>query len=113
MRRRYSPAISMTCTLDTRERGWRVEEIAFSPGEAGGFKEAVFSVSGDGVYQDLRYESGGHRVQRVPKTETQGRIHTSAATVAIMPEPDETQVEIRQQDIEWERMRAGAQAGST
>jgi len=98
-------------TRYARERGWRVEEIAFSPGEAGGFKEAVFSVSGEGVFQDLRYESGGHRVQRVPKTETQGRIHTSAATVAVLPEPDETQVEIRQQDIEWERMRAGGAGG--
>jgi peptide chain release factor 1 len=98
-------------TRFARERGWRVEDIEFSPGEAGGFKEAVFSVSGDGVFQDLRYESGGHRVQRVPKTETQGRIHTSAATVAILPEPDDTQVEIRQQDIEWERMRAGGAGG--
>jgi peptide chain release factor 1 len=94
-----------------RDQGWKVEDIAFSPGEAGGFKEAVFSVSGDGVYQHLRYESGGHRVQRVPKTETQGRIHTSAATVAIMPEPDEVQVEVRDEDIEWETMRAGGAGG--
>jgi peptide chain release factor 1 len=94
-----------------RDRGWRVEEIAFSPGEQGGYKDAVFSVAGEGVFRDLRYESGGHRVQRVPKTETQGRIHTSAATVAVMPEPDEVQVEIRPQDIEWERMRAGGAGG--
>jgi peptide chain release factor 1 len=94
-----------------RERGWKVEEIEFSAGEAGGFKEAVFSVSGDGVFQDLRYESGGHRVQRVPRTETQGRIHTSAATVAVMPEPDDAQIEVNQQDIEWERMRAGGAGG--
>jgi peptide chain release factor 1 len=94
-----------------RDQGWKVEPIGFSPGEQGGYKEVVFSVSGDGVYQSLRYESGGHRVQRVPKTETQGRIHTSAATVAVLPEPDEVQVEIRDQDIEWERMRAGGAGG--
>src|SRR5207237_3009423 len=94
-----------------RDKGWKVEDIAFSGGEAGGFKEAVFGISGDEVFQHLRYESGGHRVQRVPKTETQGRIHTSLATVAIMPEPDEVQIEIREQDIKWERMRAGGAGG--
>ncbi|MFO0880928.1 MAG: peptide chain release factor 1 [Gemmataceae bacterium] len=94
-----------------RDQGWQVEPIAASPGEAGGFKEIIFSVTGDGAFQQMRYESGGHRVQRVPATETQGRIHTSAATVAILPEPDETQVEIRDQDIEWERMRAGGAGG--
>jgi peptide chain release factor 1 len=93
------------------DQGWKVEDISFSPGEQGGFKEVVFSVTGDGVYQYLRYESGGHRVQRVPKTEQQGRIHTSAATVAVLPEPDEVQIEIRDQDIKWERMRAGGAGG--
>ena len=94
-----------------RDRGWRVEDISFSHGEHGGFKEVTFSISGDDVFQDLRYESGGHRVQRVPKTETQGRIHTSAATVAVLPEPDDVQIEVRDQDIEWERMRAGGAGG--
>ncbi len=94
-----------------RSQGWKVEDISFSPGEHGGFKEIVFSVTGDDAFQHLRYESGGHRVQRVPKTEQQGRIHTSAATVAVLPEPDEVQVEIREQDIEWERMRAGGAGG--
>jgi peptide chain release factor 1 len=94
-----------------RDHGWRVEDISFSPGEQGGFKEVVFSVAGEDAYQHLRYESGGHRVQRVPKTEQQGRIHTSAATVAVLPEPDEVQVEIRDQDIEWEKMRAGGAGG--
>jgi peptide chain release factor 1 len=94
-----------------RDKGWRVEDIAFSHGEQGGFKEVVFSISGDEVFQHLRYESGGHRVQRVPKTETQGRIHTSLATVAVLPEPDEVQVDVRDQDIEWERMRAGGAGG--
>jgi peptide chain release factor 1 len=94
-----------------RDHGWRVEGISFNPGEQGGFKEVVFGVSGDGVYQHLRYESGGHRVQRVPKTEQQGRIHTSAATVAVLPEPDQVDVDVKDQDIEWERMRAGGAGG--
>jgi peptide chain release factor 1 len=94
-----------------RDQGWKVEDISFSPGEQGGFKEVVFGISGDDAYQHLRYESGGHRVQRVPKTEQQGRIHTSAATVAVLPEPDEVQIEIKDQDIKWERMRAGGAGG--
>lgn len=98
-------------TRFARAKGFVVEEISYSPGEHGGFKEVSFSVKGDGVYQELRYESGGHRVQRVPKTETQGRIHTSMATVAVLPEPDEVQVVIAPGDIEWERMRAGGAGG--
>jgi peptide chain release factor 1 len=98
-------------TRYARAKGWAVEEIDFSPGDAGGFKEVTFSVKGDGAYRFLRYEGGGHRVQRVPATETQGRIHTSAATVAVLPEPDEVQVVINPQDIEWERMRAGGAGG--
>ncbi|MBI3823102.1 MAG: peptide chain release factor 1 [Planctomycetes bacterium] len=98
-------------TQYARDHGWRIEEISFSPGEQGGYKEIIFSVAGDDAFQHLKYESGGHRVQRVPKTETQGRIHTSAATVAVMPEPDEVQVEIKESDIEWERMRAGGAGG--
>jgi peptide chain release factor 1 len=94
-----------------RDQGWKVEDISFSPGEQGGFKEVVFGLSGGDVYQHLRFESGGHRVQRVPKTEQQGRIHTSAATVAVLPEPDEVQVDIREQDLEWEKMRAGGAGG--
>ncbi len=98
-------------TRYARSKGWSIEDISHSPGDAGGFKEVTFGVSGEDVYQFLRYESGGHRVQRVPATETQGRIHTSLATVALMPEPDEAQVTINQQDIEWERMRAGGAGG--
>jgi len=98
-------------TRFARDQGWRVEEISFSPGEQGGYKDVTFSVSGDDVFRTLRYEGGGHRVQRVPKTETQGRIHTSLVTVAVLPEPDEVQVEIREQDLEWERMRAGGAGG--
>jgi peptide chain release factor 1 len=92
-------------------KGWSVEQISQSPGDAGGFKEITFGISGDDVYQFLRYESGGHRVQRVPATETQGRIHTSLATVAVLPEPDEVQVSINPNDIEWETMRAGGAGG--
>jgi peptide chain release factor 1 len=94
-----------------RDQGWKVEEISFSPGEKGGYKEVVFSVAGDDAYAHLRYESGGHRVQRVPATEQQGRIHTSAATVAVLPEPDEVQIEVKDSDIEWETMRAGGAGG--
>jgi peptide chain release factor 1 len=94
-----------------RDQGWKVEDIAHSPGTMGGFKEVIFGVQGEGVWQHLRYESGGHRVQRVPETEQQGRIHTSAATVAVLPEPDDVQIDIKESDIEWERMRAGGAGG--
>jgi peptide chain release factor 1 len=94
-----------------RDHGWKVEDISFSAGEQGGFKEVTFGVSGDGAFREMRFESGGHRVQRVPKTETQGRIQTSAATVAVLPEPDEAQVDVKDSDIEWERMRAGGAGG--
>jgi peptide chain release factor 1 len=94
-----------------RLKGWTTEEISYSPGEAGGFKEVTFGLSGENIYQFLRFESGGHRVQRVPATETQGRIHTSLATVAVLPEPDEVQVEIDPKDLEFETMRAGGAGG--
>jgi peptide chain release factor 1 len=100
-------------TRYARSKGWTIEDISHSPGEAGGFKEVTFGVSGDDVYQFLRYESGGHRVQRVPATEMQGRIHTSLATVAVLPEPDEVQISINfnDPDITWETMRAGGAGG--
>jgi peptide chain release factor 1 len=94
-----------------RSKGWTVEDIAHQPGDAGGFKEVIFAIEGENVYRYLRHESGGHRVQRVPATETMGRIHTSLATVAVLPEPDEVQVVIKPEDIEWERMRAGGAGG--
>ncbi len=80
-------------------KGWKTETGRISEGTAGGFKEIVFSVSGQGVYGVLKYESGVHRVQRVPQTETQGRVHTSAATVAVLPEAEEFDVEIKSDDI--------------
>ena len=81
------------------QKGWKAEVNSFSEGTAGGYKEIVLSVSGDGVYGILKYESGVHRVQRVPQTETQGRIHTSAASVVVLPEADEFDVEIKNEDI--------------
>lgn len=80
-------------------RGWKLDLNYYTEGTAGGYKEIVFTVIGDGVYGILKYESGVHRVQRVPQTETQGRIHTSAATVAVLPEAGEFDIEIRTEDI--------------
>jgi peptide chain release factor 1 len=80
-------------------KGWRVEPVSATEGTVGGFKEVIFDVIGDGVYGQLKYESGVHRVQRVPKTETQGRVHTSAASVVILPEADEFDVDVKESDI--------------
>ena len=93
-------------------RGWRVEVMSESPAELGGYKELVLRIAGDGVYGLLRFESGGHRVQRVPVTETQGRIHTSAATVAVMPEPDEAQaITLNPADLRIDTFRASGAGG--
>ena len=92
-------------------RGWNVAVTSASEGAAGGFKEVVLSVSGDGVYGILKYESGVHRVQRVPATETQGRVHTSAATVAVLPEADAFDVEINEGEIKWDTFRSGGVGG--
>ncbi len=92
-------------------KGWRVAVTSQSEGAAGGFKEIVMSVSGEGVYGILKYESGVHRVQRVPSTETQGRIHTSAATVAVLPEADPFDVEINEGEIKWDTFRSGGAGG--
>ena len=90
---------------------FRVEEIEVSPTELGGMKEAIYSVSGAGAYKLLKYESGVHRVQRVPATETQGRIHTSAATVAVLPEAEEVEVEISDKDIRIDIFHSGGAGG--
>ena len=92
-------------------KGWKVEIISESMAEGGGFKEIICLVSGNKVYSRLKYEAGTHRVQRVPVTETQGRIHTSAATVAVMPEADEVDVEIRPEDLRIDVYRAGGAGG--
>ncbi|EKF40462.1 peptide chain release factor 1 [Nitratireductor indicus] len=93
------------------DRGWRVEVVSTSEGEAGGYKEIIATVSGRGVFSRLKFESGVHRVQRVPATEAQGRIHTSAATVAVLPEAEEIDVEIRNEDIRIDTMRASGAGG--
>ncbi len=91
--------------------GLRVESIDSSPAELGGYKEIIFKVNGDAVFQQLRYESGVHRVQRVPATEAQGRIHTSTATVAVLPEAAEIDFELRPQDLRIEVCRSGGPGG--
>ncbi len=92
-------------------RGWKIEPIDASTTEAGGYREVVFKVTGGEVFRFLKYESGVHRVQRVPATETQGRIHTSTATVAVLPEADEVDVEIRPDDLRIEVCRASGAGG--
>ncbi|MCT7377487.1 peptide chain release factor 1 [Chelativorans salis] len=93
------------------ERGWRVEVVSASEGEAGGYKEIIATVSGRGVFSRLKFESGVHRVQRVPATEAQGRIHTSAATVAVLPEAEEVDIDVRPEDIRIDTMRASGAGG--
>jgi peptide chain release factor 1 len=93
------------------KRGWKYEVLDFSPTELGGLKEVVFSVTGEGAFQQLQFESGGHRVQRVPETEAQGRIHTSTATVAVLPEVTEVEVDIRTEDLQIDTMRASGPGG--
>ena len=80
-------------------RRWKTEQLSFSATERGGFREVIFSVKGPGAWSQLGYEGGGHRVQRVPETESQGRVHTSAATVAVLPEPEETDIKIEPNDV--------------
>ena len=93
-------------------KGWKVSVVDASPAEIGGFKEIIFGVEGENVYRTLRYESGGHRVQRIPVTEANGRIHTSAATVAVLPEASETdKVEIKPEDIRIDLFRASGAGG--
>ena len=92
-------------------RGWKVDVISISENDLGGYREIVASVTGAGVFAKLKYESGVHRVQRVPATEGAGRIHTSAATVAVLPEAEEVDIEVRQEDIRIDRMRAGGAGG--
>ena len=101
--RMYSKYIEM--------KGWKMAVSSYSEGAVGGYKEIIFSVSGEGVYGILKYESGVHRVQRVPVTETQGRVHTSAATVAVLPEAEEFDVEINEGAIKWDTFRSSGAGG--
>ncbi len=93
------------------EKGWRAEVMDVTEGTAGGYKEVILKVSGEDVYGQLKYESGVHRVQRVPDTETQGRVHTSAASVAVLPEAEEVDVEINPADVELQTSRSGGAGG--
>ncbi len=92
-------------------KGWKTEITSVTEGTSGGFKEIIFTVTGEGVYGILKYESGVHRVQRVPATETQGRVHTSAATVAVLPEAEEVDVDINPADIEMQTARSSGAGG--
>ena len=92
-------------------KGWELAVSSYSEGAAGGYKEIVFTLTGAGVYGVMKYESGVHRVQRVPATETQGRVHTSAATVAVLPEAQEFEVEIHEGEIRWDTFRSGGAGG--
>ena len=92
-------------------RGWKLETMDSSPSDLGGFKEIIFGVSGTDVFKRLKYESGVHRVQRVPATEAQGRIHTSTCTVAVLPEAEEVDIEVRPEDLDIDSMRASGKGG--
>src|SRR5690606_8351243 len=93
------------------ERGWKVELDSATEGDAGGYKEIIATITGEGVFGRLKFESGVHRVQRVPVTEAGGRIHTSAATVAVLPEVEDIDIEIREQDIRIDTYRASGSGG--
>ncbi len=94
-----------------QNKGWKFEVLSMNEGTSGGFKEVSFSVSGDDIYGTLKYESGVHRVQRVPQTETQGRVHTSAATVAVLPEADEVDINLNMSDIKKDTFRSSGAGG--
>lgn len=95
----------------SEKKKWKVEILGASPTELGGFKEISLAFSGDGVYRELQYESGGHRVQRVPETEAKGRIHTSAATVAVLPEPEDVEVDLKPDDYRKDIFHASGPGG--
>jgi len=95
------------------KKKWQLEIINISKSEAGGFKEVIFSVNGNDIYSYLKYESGVHRVQRIPETETQGRVHTSAATVAVLPEAEEVDIQIKESDLRIDVFRSGGPGGQS
>jgi len=100
-------------TRYAERRGFKVEELGSSPSESGGYKEVTFAVKGDGAYSVFKYEGGTHRVQRVPETESQGRIHTSTATVAVMPEAEEVEVEVDPNDLKIDVYRSTGPGGQS
>ena len=93
------------------KRRWKFEILSLNDTQLGGYREAIVNIEGDGAFRELAFESGGHRVQRVPETEAQGRIHTSAATVAVMPEPEELDIQIKEADLKIETMRSSGPGG--
>jgi peptide chain release factor 1 len=95
------------------QMGWKIEIVSSSEGSAGGYKELIFQIKGDGVYSKLKYEAGTHRVQRVPDTETQGRVHTSAITVAVIPEVDDVEVDIKPNEIKMDVYRSSGCGGQS
>ena len=95
------------------QKGWRVELMSLSEGNVGGYKEVIATITGEKVYSNLKYESGVHRVQRVPKTEASGRIHTSTVTVAVIPEAEETEVKINPTDLRVDVMRSSGAGGQS
>lgn len=95
----------------SEQRGWKCELLSASPTELGGFKEIVLAFEGEGVYRELQYESGGHRVQRVPETEAKGRVHTSAATVAVLPEPEDVEIDLKPDDYRLDKFSASGPGG--
>ncbi len=95
------------------KKKWKLEIINISKSDAGGYKEVIFSVNGDNIYSYLKYESGVHRVQRIPQTETQGRVHTSAATVAVLPEAEDVDIEIKESDLRIDVFRSGGPGGQS
>jgi len=100
-------------TRYAEQRGFQTEDLSLSPADVGGFKEATFAVKGDGAYSVFKYEGGTHRVQRVPKTESQGRIHTSTATVAVLPEAEEVEVEVDANDLQVDVYRSSGPGGQS
>lgn len=109
----FAEQLYSTYSKYAAKNGWRVELMSLSPGNVGGFKEVIASISGEKVYSKLKYESGVHRVQRVPKTETQGRIHTSTVTVAVLPEVEEVEVNVNPNDLRIDVYRSGGPGGQS
>ena len=107
----FSSVLYRMYTLYADSKGWKTEVVSVNETELGGFKEISFTVDGAGAYSKLKYESGVHRVQRVPETETQGRIHTSAATVAVLPEADEVEFELDMKDLQIDTFRSSGAGG--
>jgi peptide chain release factor 1 len=107
----FAADLARLYTRFAEARGWRVETLEASPSDVGGYKEIVLKISGEDVFRVLKYESGVHRVQRVPATEAQGRIHTSAATVAVLPEADEVDLELRPEEVRIEVSRSSGAGG--